>query len=98
MHFGAVLHEAGVRTHTYLQRRVDRIGVDIGDKSVNGRVDAGWRWSEEIAARRLYARQRLYVCDTSFIDGSGLVAANSLVIISLEIVFLRGRKRLKENR
>jgi hypothetical protein len=37
----AMPHQIPMRRHELLQRRVDRVEMDIGDKTVNGRVDRG---------------------------------------------------------
>jgi len=95
MHFDAVPHEVRMGREACLERRIDIIEVNVGGKTVDGRIDAGGTRPEHTSALRQKARQRLQIGEASFINSGGLEAPNALIVISLEIVFPRPFESLR---
>jgi hypothetical protein len=97
VHADAMVLKVGARRHERLEWRVDLVEVNIGDKAVDGGVDARWLRPEHGSAFRQKVRQRPQIRQTPFVNGGCLVASDALIVISLEIVFSRRLQGLRRD-
>src|SRR5580692_865052 len=72
-----------------LQRRIDVVEVDVGDKAVDGRIDARWLLAVQIALRRDQGGERPQIGDAARHGGIGIEAADALIVVTLVIEGLR---------
>jgi hypothetical protein len=86
---GAMADEVGVRGDKLLERRIDRVEINIGDEAVDAGVDAGRLGSMQVAVRGHEVRQNPQIREPARVGGRRSKAADTLVMIALRIEFLR---------
>ena len=84
-----MMHNVLVCHDESLERRINIVEVYIGDKAVYTGVDAGRLWPVHIALRRNEIGQHLQVGKPTHERGVGVVAADALEVIALEIELAR---------
>jgi hypothetical protein len=60
---GAMADEVAVRGDKLLERRIDRVEINIGDEAVDAGVDAGRLGSMQVAVRGHEVRQNPQICE-----------------------------------
>ncbi len=74
------------REKKLLQWRVDLVKIDVGNKTVDGRVTAAWLCPKQETARGNEVRQDSQVRDPPDVDLVALIAADALILVALEII------------
>src|SRR5215510_12407817 len=84
-----MLHKVGVRRDKLLERGIDIVEMDVGNKSIDAGVYAGGLRPMHVAALRHKMRQHLQIREPSLVRRVRLVAANALKVIPLQIELSR---------
>src|SRR5271170_6537447 len=86
---GAMADEVGVRDDKLLERRIDRVEINIGDEAVDAGVDAGRLGSMQVTVRGHEVRQNPQIREPASVGSRRSKATDTLVMIALRIEFLR---------
>src|ERR1700752_4574260 len=85
-------NKIALRGDELLERRLDRIEINIGEKTVDGRVNAHRFAAEYVAVRGDEIGQNLQIRKPARISGRRIKAADALIMIALGVE----RARLEE--
>src|SRR5262249_6647878 len=81
----AVPHHIDVSAYKLLERRIDVVEINVGDETIDASINAGGLVAMQITARRQEISKRFEIGEPARHDGIGIVAANALVVIALDI-------------
>src|ERR1700726_4832890 len=94
MNGAAMPHDIVMRDDELPERRIDVVEIDVGNEAVDAGIDAGRALAMHIALLRDQSGERREIGEPARHGGVGIVAADALIVIALEVERLRLRQPL----